>query len=331
MATRKDASRSVTARKRLGRGLDSLISTVVGIDPSSEEPMPPPTTAPHQKDPGDGRVEVGDVRMVAADRIHPSPSQPRQDFDAEALDALAASIKSAGVMQPIVVRPEPPDFPGQEPTYRLIVGERRWRAAQRIGLTHLPSVVRRIDDKTAAEWALIENIQREDLNPIERADAFRQLTEEHGLTHQELADRVGLKRSTVTNFLRLHELDDLTKDAVRHGRLTQGQARALLAITNLDTRQRLAGLAIRQRWSVRTLEQRAAALTSRPRGRPREAPRARSPHMEDLERRLGEHLGTRVSIQPGKTKGSGRLVLEFYTLEQFDGLMERLGFAATSL
>jgi ParB family chromosome partitioning protein len=148
-------------------------------------------------------------------------------------------------MQPIVVRP---DAAGD---FELVVGERRWRAARLIGLASLPAVVREIDTRTAAEWALIENIQREDLNPLERADAFRRLTEEHGLTHRQVAERVGLDRSTVSNLLRLHELDEFTKDAIRNGLLSEAHGRALLAITNLEARRHLAQLAIRQAASGR--------------------------------------------------------------------------------
>ena len=317
MRERKDALRTGSARRRLGRGLDSLISAPVRI--GRRTPAEPETP-----EPGSDHAPA-EIRSVAVEAIRPNPDQPRQRFDEEALEALATSIRSAGVMQPIVLRPDPGGG------FQLVVGERRWRAARRIGLTHLPALVRGMDDRTVAEWGLIENLQREDLNPIERAEAFHRLTQDHGLTHQEVADRVGLKRSSVTNLLRLLELDELAKDAVRDGRLSVGHAKALLAITNLQARQRLASLAIRHRWPVRTLERQASALARAPQ---REASdsgrhRRRPPHLDALERQLADQLGTKVSIRPGAAKGSGRLIIEFYNLEQFDGLMQRMGLAAT--
>jgi ParB family chromosome partitioning protein len=263
--------------------------------------------------------------MVGTDQILPSSSQPRQQFDEAALAELAASIKTAGLMQPIVVRP------GTAGGFELVVGERRWRAAQLIGLASLPAVVRELDDRTAAEWALIENIQREDLNPLERADAFRRLTAEHGMTHRQVAERVGLDRSTVSNLLRLHDLDDFTKDAIRNGLLTDGHGRALLVITNLDARQDLAKLTIREDWSVRHLQRRAASLAEPGKSQPKKSPTAAPPHRADLERRLRDHLGTKVHVKPGKQKGSGRLVIEFYSFDQFEGLMQKLGFSTAEL
>jgi ParB family chromosome partitioning protein len=278
MPARKDASKSTPARRRLGRGLTSLISTAVPVtteEPPAGEapPAAPPATVVDISIGSQGEAPA--VRMVPTDQIRPSSSQPRQHFDEAALNELAASIKAAGLMQPIVVRPEAAGG------FELVVGERRWRAAQLIGLASLPAVIREIDGQTAAEWALIENIQREDLNPLERADAFRRLTAEHGLTQRQVAERVGLDRSTVSNLLRLHELDDFTKDAIRNGLLSEAHGRALLAITNLEARQHLARLAIRQEWSLRH----AAS------GRPR-APAPRSPG----------HKGPR---QAGETEGLG--------------------------
>ncbi len=328
MSTRKDASSSATARRRLGRGLSSLLSRPAPIDPTDQGGVPSgpdgrdhaPATAPEATD-------DAALRMVALDQIRPNPKQPRRHFDDTSIDALAASMKSAGVMQPIVVRPDPAGGAGG---FQLVVGERRWRAAQRIGLSRLPALVRHVDDRTAAEWALIENLQREDLNAIERAEALRELAHGHGVTHQEIADRVGLNRSSVTNLLRLNELDDATKDLVRSEQLSLGHAKTLLAITNLPKRHHLATLAVRRGWSVRDLERQVAAAGRR--AGPPPAPGPASPaHHQDLERRLSEHLGTRVVIQQGRKKNRGRLVIEFYSLDQFDGLLERLGFEAGGL
>jgi len=265
----------------------------------------------------------GDLRMVDIERIHADPRQPRRRFDEASLASLAASIRTAGLMQPIVLRPR------EAGGFRIIVGERRWRAAQNVGLATVPAIVRDIDDRTAAEWALIENIQREDLNPLERAEAFRRLIDEYGMTHQDVAERVGLNRSTVSNLLRLLELDDFCRDAVINGRLTQAHAKLLLAVGDLAVRRKLTELAIREDWSVRTLDKRIASVVGPHR---KSATTSGAPaHRHDLERQLSDHLGTRVRVHPGKKKGTGRLSIEFYSLDQFDGLMQRLGFKGSEL
>jgi ParB family chromosome partitioning protein len=334
MAIRKEASEP-GGRRRLGRGLSGLISTAVSITlPQEKEERGirrDEATIPGTEVPRSTLEPAADIRMIPTSEIRANPRQPRQRFDDGALEALAASIRTAGLMQPIVVRP------GVGGGYQIVVGERRWRATQKIGLTQVPAVVRELDDRTAMEWALIENIQREDLNAMERADAFRGLTAEHGLTHQDVADRVGLDRSSITNLLRLHELDDFCKDAVRNGHLSAAQAKALLSISNIEARQHLARLCLREGWSVRTLQARARSLQE-PKPEPGAAgaagvPESAAPrmHRKDLERQLSDHLGTRVGIEPGRKKGAGRLIIEFYNLDQFDGLMARLGFRGTGM
>ncbi len=323
--------RNDRSRRRLGRGLDSLMSTPVQIEtkpqPASDQRSSPATAEAvlrtGQAQPtGPAPKKTGGIRMIPTDEIHPNPSQPRRHFDEASLRSLAASIHSAGLMQPIVVRPS---LAGG---FQLVVGERRWRAAQLIGLSPLPAIVQELDDQTATTWALIENVQREDLNPIERAEAFRQLIDEHGLTHQELADRVGVNRSSVTNFLRLLELDEASRAAVRDERLTVGHAKVLLAVTNIVQRRRLAEATIRQVWSVRELERRVGQLSNRAAVSRAGQHAAMDPHLQDLQRQLGTHLGTKVTIQGGKKKGTGRLIIDFYGLDQFDGLMQRLGFVS---
>ena len=326
--------RTDRSRRRLGRGLDSLMSTPVQIEtkpqPASDQ-RSSPATAQAVMTTGEAQPvdppsqDPGGIQMIPTDEIHPNPNQPRKHFDEAGLRSLAASIRSAGLMQPIVVRPS---LAGAGGGYQLVVGERRWRAAQLIGLSPLPAIVRELDDQTATTWALIENVQREDLNPIERAEAFRQLVDEHGLTHQELADRVGVNRSSVTNFLRLLELDEATRAAVRDERLKVGHAKVLLALTNTMQRRRLAEAAIRQAWSVRELERRVGQLSNRAAVGRAGQPAAMDAHVQDLQRQLGAHLGTKVTIQGGKKKGTGRLIIDFYSLDQFDGLMQRLGFVS---
>jgi ParB family chromosome partitioning protein len=268
------------------------------------------------------------LREIPVEQIVPNRRQPRTDFDQAALESLASSIKSAGLMQPVMVRPIASGF-------ELVAGERRWRAAKLIGLATIPAVIREVEDQVAAELALVENIQREDLNPMERAFALRRLADEFTLTHQDIADKVGLDRASVTNLLRLSELDRATADLVRSGRLTQGHAKALLGITDLGARSQLATSALAEEWSVRELERRvqqAAKGVRRPvqgsGGTTSAELTARDANVADLERQLSEHLGTRVSIQLGRKKGSGRLTLDFYNLDQFDGLMQKMGFGA---
>ncbi len=328
MALRKDATRNPGARprRRLGRGLDSLLSMTVPGGGGSK-PTPPAPSGPSG---GGINAEGGSpFRQLEIDRLSPNPRQPRQHFDDVGLEALATSIAADGMMQPVVVRQTPGSADGD---YQLVVGERRWRAARLAGLRKIPALVCDVDDQTAAQWSLVENLQREDLNPIERAEAFQRLIDEFGLTHQAIAERVGLDRSSITNHLRLNELDEFTKSAVIAGRLGFGHAKALLGVSDAQRRERLAREAIRQDWSVREVERRVGGVEGvgggqRPPGSAEAgAPLARA-HLEDVERRLGEHLGTKVRIQPGRTKGSGKLVIEFFAHDQFEGLLQRLGFA----
>lgn len=269
----------------------------------------------------------GDLREIPVEQIVPNPRQPRTDFDQTSIDALAASIRQAGLMQPIMVRPTAKG-------YELVAGERRWRAARLLGLRSIPAIVRQLDDEASAELALIENIHREDLNPMDRALALRRLSDDFALTHQQLADRVGLDRPTVTNLLRLSDLDPTTADLVRRGAISQSHGKALLAIDNLKLRTEMAQRAAKEEWSVRELEHRVqqsnAVNISREKTYDQSSrePNPRTANVADLERKLGEHLGTKAKLQLGRKKGSGRLIIEFYSLDQFDGLMSRLGFRA---
>lgn len=348
----ESVSSSTSIRRKLGRGLGSLISAPVRVE-LPPPPQPQPERGPAQSAPLDRAAalpavphalgsarsadDAGDmgIRLLALDEIRPNPRQPRQHFDEDALNSLANSIKCSGLMQPIVVRPVTAAMPGTAGGFQLIAGERRWRAAQIAGLLRIPAVVRNLDDKSAAELALVENLQREDLNPLERAEAFARLIEEFGLTHQEVAERVGLNRTSVTNHLRLNELDEFSKDAVRAGRLSLGHAKVLLVITNNQARSGLAGLAVRNDWSVRELERRVKQQqqggpgpgTGTGAAAPNKTPAAAMvPHVSDLQKRLSEHLGTKVHVRPGRNKGSGKLIIEFYTLDQFEGLMRRMKF-----
>lgn len=246
-------------------------------------------------------------------------------FHEEQIRELAQSIESAGLMQPLVVRVK-----GKG--YELIAGERRLRALALLKRAEAPVVVHEVDDQIAAEWALIENLQREDLNPMERATAMQRLVMEFKLTHEELADRLGLKRVSVTNILSLNTLDAKTASMVRSGVLTAGHAKCLLSIDNLVDRVRLAEVCAKEAWPVRKLEQEAKRIRERSTGNTRlPATRSISAHVADLERQLTQHLGTKVTIQMGRKPSTGRMVIQFYSNAQFDGLLQAMNFSSDGL
>jgi ParB family chromosome partitioning protein len=334
--------------RKLGRGLSALLGAPVQIQVQPVVPQAASIQAPEASPsrPSSGELparrpnpdlperaavapETGSdgssLREIPVEQIVPNRLQPRTDFSEAALQSLADSIRQAGLMQPIMVREQGGQF-------ELVAGERRWRAAKLLGLAKIPALIRSIDDQMAAELALIENIQREDLNPMERATALRRLASDFGMTHQAIADRVGLDRASVTNLLRLSELDAATADLVRKGQISQGHAKALLPVTNLTQRAELAGKVVANDWSVRELERQVQALQQRALEstktgmNDKSEPTARDANVADLERQLAEYLGTRVHLQLGRKKGSGRLVLDFYNLDQFDGLMQKIGF-----
>lgn len=300
-----------------GRGVD--VATVPGggdesVASRGEEKSPWPG--------GEGVVMV-EVGLVSA-----NPWQPRQTFDEAGLQGLADSIRRSGLMQPIVVRPAPADeATGRSVGYELVAGERRWRAAQMAGLERVPAVVCRLSDVEAAEWALVENLEREDLNPIEQGWGLRRLMERFGLTQAQAAERVGLERSSVANLVRLTELDEETAGLVASGRLSAGHAKVLLGIPSAQAsiRASMAKRAVREEWSVRRTEREVAAFLSvtQRKGPPKE--RYVSPAGADLERRLSEHLGTRVRIATDRSGTSGRVIIEFYGLDQLDGVLEKVG------
>lgn len=332
--------------RRLGRGLSSLLGEPVRIN---AERSPSATTLASSTeaaaDPGENPQILPDRvvlpkdsaagRLVQApiDSIVPSRFQPRQTFDEAALASLASSIKASGVMQPIAVRPRGARENGGEGGYELIAGERRWRAARLAGLERIPAVVTTLDDQEAAEWALVENLQRSDLNPMERAWAFRGLSERFELSHAEIADRVGFDRSSVANFIRLTELEDEIRGHLAAGRLSAGHGKALLSAPSGPARAALADRAVRESWSVRKLEAAAgvaAAVSGKGRAKEGEPPAQESSRREaarrDLEKRLSEKLGARVKILTrGGTRGS--VVIDFADLDHFEAILSHLGLS----
>jgi ParB family transcriptional regulator, chromosome partitioning protein len=257
------------------------------------------------------------VRLPVAD-ILPNPGQPRRQFDETAMAELTASVKIHGVLQPILVRPH-------NGRHQIIAGERRWRAAQAAGLHEIPVVVRRLDDGQVAEIALIENIQRADLNAIEEARGYQKLIAEFGHTQAVLADIVGKSRSHVTNLLRLLDLPGPVQALVESGALSMGHARALVGVANAE---QLAEQAVRQGLSVRALEALAAGGKARP-AKPRTAPAvtANDPNSDALEEQLAEALGMPVALQVAPGASSGSLTIRFADLDQLDLLCSKLGIA----
>ncbi len=281
----------------LGRGLDALLSAATArvSDPAAEQAA---------------------LREIPLERIERGQYQPRLTIRQEALDELAESIRAQGVVQPIVVRP-------RGDGYELVAGERRWRASQLAGLDTIPAVVRDIPDQAAAAMALIENIQRENLNPLEEARALRRLLDEFDLTHRQVAESVGRSRAAVTNLLRLLELEAPVKELLELGRLEMGHARALLGLSG--TAQVQAARHVAERGlSVRETERYIQRLKGAAGGggeAPRRAPR--SPDVERLEQELGERLGAPVRIQYNAS-GKGRLVVSYNSLDELDGILAHI-------
>ena len=281
----------------------------------------------------DGGGAVGErVLMVGVGEVVASRFQPRQVFDEEKLKELAESIRSIGVMQPVIVRKRGAEGQRGEGAegvgYELVAGERRWRAAQLAGLTRIPAIVRELDDESCAAWGLIENMQREDLDPMERAAACRVMMERFGVSAPELASRLGVDRSTVVNLVRLTELEPSIQGMVRRGDLTMGHARALLGVASENgARLALATLVGLEGWSVRKLEMEVKKVgKGLPPARGAVGGVGRSAAVADLEKRLGEHLGTRVKIKTDRSGKRGRVELAFYDLDHFEGLMQRMGY-----
>jgi ParB family chromosome partitioning protein len=246
--------------------------------------------------------------------VHPNRDQPRKIFAEDKLEELASSIRELGVLEPILVRKR------KKGGYEIIAGERRWRAAQRAGLKVVPVLVRDLSTRDAFEAALVENIQREDLNPIETARAFARLVDEHGHTQESVAARVGKNRSTVANAMRLLKLPDDVLALVEQGHLSEGHGRAILTAPTVAAMQRLARSAVDGNWSVRETERRARAENngaSKKAGKPK-----RSANVRDLETRLSKSLGSRVGLKDNR--GKGRIEIRYASYDELDRLLEKL-------
>jgi ParB family chromosome partitioning protein len=285
----------VARRSGLGRGLGALIPNEAGSDDRSV------------------------LRDLPVSQIVPNPHQPRRHFDEERLGGLTASVRELGVLQPVLVRSVGDD------RYELIAGERRWRAAKRAGLQTIPAVVKTSSDDASLEQALVENLHRDDLNPLEEAAAYQQLIEDFGLTHDELSRRVGKSRSAITNTLRLHQLPPAIQRLVLDGQLSAGHARALLGTPDRAFQEALARRAVKDQLSVREVEEAVRARSGEPAdgeagptpAAPAPSPgRVRPPGMLELEELLSDRLSTRVKVTMGAKRG--RVVIDFATLEDLE-------------
>ena len=295
-------------KKKLGKGLGALLSSGSAQNMSSLFKNSPSDSG---KDPS--LTNEGELKQIPLDLIQRGKYQPRADFDAAALEELASSIKSQGLMQPIVIRPIGPQ------KYEIIAGERRWRAAQIAGLDSIPAVIRMVNDEAAIAMSLIENIQREDLNPIEEALALKRLQDEFKLTQQEVADAVGRSRTAVTNLMRLVGLHIDVQKMLQTGLLEMGHARTLLALPEIKQVD-FARTIVKKGLSVRQTEELVRKAKS-----PKEVVSERSidPNIKNLEESLGEKLGAKVLIEH-KTNGKGRLIVSYNSLDELDGILAHL-------
>jgi len=296
----------------LGRGLADLLGQ------SRPVIMPPPAAS---EAPVSAHGE--ELTRLPLDLLQRGRYQPRLDMRTESLEELAASIKAQGVVQPIVVRPVDSLGDGVVQRYEIIAGERRWRAAQMAGLAQIPAVIRHVPDEAAIAMALIENIQRENLNPLEEARALERLISEFGLTHQQAADAVGRSRAGVSNLLRLLELAPEVSELVETRQLEMGHARALLALEQRRRQVEVATLVVKKGLSVRETEALVRRLSA-PAGAATAAEAStRDPNVTRLEQDLAEKLGARVAIQQG-SGGKGKLVVTYNSLDELDGILAHI-------
>jgi ParB family chromosome partitioning protein len=304
------------SKRALGKGLGALLGEATPV-------RSPEATQPERVS---GPAMLGDREaiMVAVGDVVPNPNQPRKSINDNNLQELAASIRANGVLQPVLVRRN-----GRG--YELVAGERRLRAARLAGLGEIPALVCTIEEAESMKLALLENIQRENLNPIEEAEAYRSIMERYGATHQELAGMLGKSRSTVTNMLRLLSLEQTLSEQVETGILSMGHARALLGVDDKPTRLRLARAVEKQGWSVRALEQKIQALTASAASkqtRPDAEDQTHDPDaaaVRELETRLQHHMGSPCRIR--RRGERGRIEIEFFSNEELERVLERMGIS----
>lgn len=261
----------------------------------------------------EGKPKAGYL-LVGIEEIKPNASQPRKEFNTEAMDDLSASIKEKGIIQPLILRKS-------KTGYEIIVGERRWRAAQRAGLKQVPAIVKDVDNREALELALVENLQREDLNPLEEAQAYEQLINNSGLSHEQISARIGKDRSTITNQLRLLKLPEEAKRALISGEITPGHARALLGIQSIPLAKKALRAILKEKLSVRKTENLVKTLSGAKSGSSAKKS-SLSPYIGQLSNELKKALGTQVRISD--KGGRGRIEIEYYSNEELQRLIELL-------
>jgi ParB family chromosome partitioning protein len=310
-------------KKALGKGLSALIpdsykdhlaaaeketSTLTATITTESEAVVK-TTIPAAKGPA--------FQLIPISRVAPNADQPRKTFNAETIEELANSIREKGVLQPIIVKKK------SDGTFELVCGERRFRAAALCGLTEVPAIIKDVAGEDLLEWALIENIQREDLNPIEEAEAYQRLVEERRISQEEVAKRVGKNRVTVTNTLRLLRLPQEVKQYLAEGRLSAGHARALLGLLTPEHQRQMAKRIVEENLSVRQVE----AIVNRSNAHKRKAKSARhlSAEIVDLETRLTHFLGTQAKIYPRKNQKEGRVEIQYFSLDDLDRVLQKIG------
>jgi ParB family chromosome partitioning protein len=303
------------AKPALGRGLGALLGGSPIAKPaapaSSATPLAAAASDPHER-----------VQRVSLDRIHPCPFQPRKDFSAEALRELADSIKEQGIVQPLVVRE-------RNGHLELIAGERRWRAAQLLGLPEVPVILREADDRAVLELALIENLQRENLNAIEEAQGYAQLIEQFALKQDEVGTKVGKSRAAVANALRLLKLSPAIQIDIREGRLSVGHAKVILGLSSEKQQNFAAERILKEGLNVRQTEELVGRLQARVSGVGKPSsitPLTKDAHVADLENRLRERLGTKVRLR--YAQGKGALEITFFSDEELEGILAILGLKA---
>ena len=299
----------MTRKKRgLGRGLDALLTASQPIPQESQAEVATPASM----------TIDGELLQLSLDQLQPGQYQPRRDIQTDTLEELASSIKSQGLMQPIVVRP----LASASDQYEIIAGERRWRASKMAGLTEIPVLIRDVADDAAITMALIENIQRENLNPMEEAIALHRLQQEFDLTQQEVAEAVGKNRTTIANFLRLMNLNNDVKRLLENGDIEMGHARALLGLSG-DHQSQAALKVVSDGLSVRQTEVLVRQWNTSEKSSTDQSGIREDPDIMRLERVLGDRLGARVSIQHG-AKGKGKLVINYTSLAELDGILDHI-------
>lgn len=285
----------MSKKEKLSRSLQSLLGGVIGIE---------------------GEIEQASVVKLNPEDIQPNNLQPRDIFREDEMQGLIESIKKYGILQPIIVRPIPHG-------YMLIAGERRWRAAKQVGLKEIPAIIRYTDELSNLEIALIENIQREDLNPIEKARAFRELTNKFGLTQEQVAKAMGKDRSSITNYIRLLDLPEEIQENVSRGTVSMGHARALVSIQEKEMQLDLLERILKEGLSVRTVEE-IVSMGKVPRTGKSTPPKEKPPpHIEDLEDRFRRFFGTKVTIK--ERNGKGKIMITFHTNDEFIRITNALG------